>query len=121
MEVKRWRLEDQVNDFVKDSLNKLKLENLKDYNVESNMSAYMKESLKGSSKTKSKTNFGKPDFHIEKYKIKNNVIPIVFEDKLHTNKLIAQNLEEIKNDDKSGFPKFVLLLVFEDPFKDSFI
>ncbi|MBQ0052791.1 MAG: N-6 DNA methylase [Treponema sp.] len=96
-----WTLEDQVNDFVKDSLNKLNLKNQKDFNVESNMSGYMKESLKGSAKTKNKTNFGKPDFHIEKYKIKGDVIPVVFEDKLHTNKLISVNAEGIKNDEKS--------------------
>lgn len=96
-----WTLEDQVNDFVKDSLNKLNLKNQKDYNVESNMSDYMKEALKGSAKTKTKTNFGKPDFHIEKYKINNDVIPVVFEDKLHTNKLIASNSDGIKDDDKT--------------------
>lgn len=97
----KWTLEDQVNDFVKDSLNKLNLKNQKDYNVESNMSDYMKEALKGSAKTKTKTNFGKPDFHIEKYKINNDVIPVVFEDKLHTNKLIASNSDGIKDDDKT--------------------
>lgn len=32
------------------------------------MSAYLKEALKGAAKTQTKTNFGKPDFHIEKYK-----------------------------------------------------
>lgn len=32
------------------------------------MSAYLKEALKGAVKTQTKTNFGKPDFHIEKYK-----------------------------------------------------
>ena len=37
-------------------------------NEESAMSAYLKEALKGAAKTQTKTNFGKPDFHIEKYK-----------------------------------------------------
>lgn len=101
MAIIQWTLEDQVNDFVKESLTKLNLKNQKDYNVESNMSDYMKEALKGSAKTKNKTNFGKPDFHIEKYKIDNIVVPVVFEDKLQTNKLLAQNSEGIKNDDKS--------------------
>lgn len=101
METIKWKLEDQVNDFVKESLNKLNLKNQKDFNVESNMSDYMKDALKGSAKTKNKTNFGKPDFHIEKYKIKNDVIPVVFEDKLHTNKLIAQNADGIKDDEKA--------------------
>ena len=32
------------------------------------MSDFMKEALKGSAKTDTKTNFGKPDFHVEKYR-----------------------------------------------------
>lgn len=56
----------------------------------------MKEALKGSSKTKNKTNFGKPDFHIEKYKV-----PVIFENKLGREKLIAKTKEEIKQDEKS--------------------
>lgn len=97
----KWTLENDVNDFVKKSLENIGLEKHKDFNEESSMSDYLKEALKGSAKTKNKTNFGKPDFHIEKYKIKNEIIPIVFEDKLHTNKLIAQNSDGIKDDDKS--------------------
>lgn len=96
MAIQNWTLEDQVNDFVKDSLDKLNLKNQIDFNVESNMSDYMKEALKGSAKTKNKTNFGKPDFHIEKYRI-----PIVIEDKLKIDKLIAQKNDGIKDDDKS--------------------
>ncbi|MCQ2601791.1 MAG: SAM-dependent methyltransferase [Treponema sp.] len=96
-----WKLEDDVNDFVKHSLESLQLKKTIDYNVESAMSDYMKDALKGSAKTKNKTNFGKPDFHIEKYKIKNNAIPVVFEDKLHLNKLIALNSDGIKDDEKS--------------------
>ncbi|MCQ2593492.1 MAG: SAM-dependent methyltransferase [Treponema sp.] len=96
-----WTLENDVNDFVKKSLENIGLEKHKDFNEESSMSDYMKEALKGSAKTKNKTNFGKPDFHIEKYKIKNDVIPVVFEDKLHTNKLIAQNADGIKDDEKA--------------------
>lgn len=91
-----WKLEDDVNDFVKDKLESLGLEKNRDYGVESAMSDYMKEALKGSAKTKNKTNFGKPDFHIEKYNI-----PIVFEDKLNTKKLIAKNGDLIKDDEKS--------------------
>lgn len=47
-------------------------------------------------KPKNKTNFGKPDFHIEKYNI-----PVVFEDKLETKKLISKTKDGIKEDDKS--------------------
>lgn len=92
----KWTLEDDVNDYVKSKLEKLGLKKHVDYNVESRMSEYMKEALKGSAKTKNKTNFGKPDFHIEKYDI-----PVIFEDKLGINKLISRNKEGIKNDDKS--------------------
>lgn len=92
----KWKLEDDVNDYVKNRLRSLLLKKLQDYNVESSMSDYMKEALRGSAKTKNKTNFGKPDFHIEKYRI-----PVVIEDKLHTNKLIAKNKSGIKLDDKS--------------------
>lgn len=92
----KWTLEDDVNDYVKGRLEDLGLKKLKDYNVESSMSDYMKEALRGSAKTKNKTNFGKPDFHIEKYNI-----PVVFEDKLRTKKLISKTKDGIKEDDKS--------------------
>src|SRR5574344_1653657 len=94
--VENWKLEDDVNDYVKKKFLEIGLEKLKDYNVESSMSEYMKDALKGSAKTKTKTNFGKPDFHIEKYNI-----PVIFEDKLGSNKLISKNKDGIKNDEKS--------------------
>lgn len=92
----KWKLEDDVNDFVKKKFETLGLEKLTDYNVESNMSDYMKEALRGSAKTKNKTNFGIPDFHIEKYNI-----PVVIEDKFGTQKLINKTKDGIKSDDKS--------------------
>lgn len=96
--IEKWKLEDDVNDFVKNTLSEIGLIKLKDFNVESSMSDYMKEALKGSAKTKTKTNFGKPDFHIEKYNI-----PVIFEDKLGSKKLISNNNNKgvIKNDEKS--------------------
>lgn len=94
--VSKWTLEDDVNDYVKSCLEKLGLQKLKDYNVESCMSDYMKEALKGNSKTKNKTNFGKPDFHIEKYEI-----PVIFEDKLGMKKMIAKAKDGIKEDEKA--------------------
>lgn len=54
-----------------------------------------------SEKTKNKTNFGKPDFHIEKYKN-----PVVFEDKLDTKKLSVQKENMLKNDENSIFNEF---------------
>ena len=92
----KWKLEDDVNDYVKSTLEALGLKKLVDYNVESGMSDYMKEALKGSAKTKNKSNFGKPDFHVEKYKI-----PVVIEDKLGGNKLISRTKAGLKMDEKS--------------------
>lgn len=63
-----WKLESDVNDYVKKQFENLGLKNCRIINEESAMSAYLKEALKGAAKTQTKTNFGKPDFHIEKYK-----------------------------------------------------
>ena len=52
-----WKLETDVNYYVKEYLDNLGLLKLKDYNDESSMSDYMKEALKGSAKTKKKTRF----------------------------------------------------------------
>lgn len=91
-----FKLESDVNDYVKDKLAELGLKKLIDYNEESAMSDYMKEALKGSAKTKDKTSFGKPDFHIEKYSI-----PIVIEDKLGIKHHIALNKSGIRMDEKA--------------------
>ncbi len=91
-----WSLEDDVDDYIKKQLEELGLKKLKDYNLKSSMSDYMKEALKGSAKTKKKTNFGQPDFHIEKYKI-----PVIIENKLGLKKLISQTKEGIKTDENS--------------------
>lgn len=94
--MENWTLESDVNDYVKKYLEKIGLKKHTDYNEESSMSDYMKEALQGAAKTENKTNFGKPDFHIEKYNI-----PIVIENKLYSKKLIAQKDALIKDDDKS--------------------
>ena len=91
-----WKLESDVNDWVKAQFKKLGLEKHRDYNEESAMSNYMKEALKGAAKTQTKTNFGKPDFHIEKYNI-----PVVIEDKLKLTKLVAETKDGIKFDASS--------------------
>ncbi|WP_064485321.1 N-6 DNA methylase [Staphylococcus kloosii] len=92
----KWKLETDVNYYVKDYLDTLGLEKLKDYNDETSMSDYMKEALKGSAKTEKKTRFGTPDFHVEKYNI-----PVIIENKLSSNKLKAFNKSGIKDDDKT--------------------
>ncbi|TWS95401.1 class I SAM-dependent DNA methyltransferase [Streptococcus sp. sy018] len=92
-----WRLESDVNDWVKAEFHRIGLKKHQDYNEESSMSDYLKEALKGAAKTATKTNFGKPDFHIEnKYKL-----PIIIENKLKLSKLVAKNRDGIKFDDKS--------------------
>lgn len=91
-----WKLESDVNDWVKGQLDRIGLRKLQDYNEESGMSSYMKEALRGSAKTESKANFGKPDFHVEKYSR-----PVIFENKFSAKKLLAENKEGVKYDDKS--------------------
>ena len=93
----KYKLESDVDDFVKSTLERLGLKKRVDYNEKSSMSDYMKESLKGSSKTQNKTNYGIPDFTSEKYGI-----PVVIENKLSNNKHEASSLSTgIKMDDKS--------------------
>ena len=91
-----WKLESDVNDWVKGQLDRIGLRKLQDYNEESGMSPYMREALRGSAKTESKANFGKPDFHIEKYSR-----PVIFENKFSAKKLLAENKDGIKQDDSS--------------------
>ena len=92
-----FKLESDVDDYVKSTLESLGLEKRVDYNEQSSMSDYMKESLRGSAKTQNKTNFGIPDFSLEKYSI-----PVVIEDKLSNNKHEASSINTgIKMDDSS--------------------
>ena len=91
----KWKLESDVNDWVKKQLEALGLKKHKDYNEESAMSEYLKEALKGAAKTKTKTNFGKPDFHIEKYEL-----PVIIENKKGISKLLSKNKDGVKFEDK---------------------
>ena len=91
-----WVKEINVDAFVRDELNKLGLEINKDYHEQA-ATEYLKEALKGSSKTENKTGVGSPDFSVEKY-----AIPVLIEDKLSHKKLINQNEKDgIKSDDTS--------------------
>lgn len=96
-----YRIEDHVNDWVKSQFKKLGLENRKDYYTESAMPEYLIESLRGRAKTRNKTNFGKPDFSIDKYEFKGSYIPIIIENKLGAKKLINETKDGIKFDEKS--------------------
>lgn len=92
----QWSLEDDVNDYVKQQFDRMgKIKN-RDYTVESSMSLYMREALIGSAKTQRKTKFGKPDFQLEAFNV-----PVVIEDKLRLNRLIAVSKDGVKNDDAS--------------------
>lgn len=96
-----WKLESDVNNWVQKNLELLGLQKHIDFADESSMSDYMKESLQWWSKTKNKTNFWKPDFHLENYKIENQNIPVIIENKLFHKKLVSWNLENLKMDEKS--------------------
>lgn len=91
-----YTLEADVDDAIKKKFDSLKLNKGIDYNEKSAMSSYMKEALKGAAKTKSKKNFGQPDFHIEKYKI-----PVVIENKLYHKFHVTATKAGIKMDERS--------------------
>lgn len=92
----QYSLESDVDDYVKSVLASLGLRKNVDFNEKSAMSEYLKSALHGASKTKNKTNFGQPDFTVEKYRI-----PVIIEDKLSNNKHIAITKQGLKMDDKS--------------------
>ena len=91
-----FKTEADVDDYVKKVLISLGLEKRKDFNEKSAMSEYMKQSLIGAAKTKEKTGFGIPDFHIEKYST-----PIVIENKLGNKWHEDRNKSGLKLDDIS--------------------
>lgn len=115
-----WKLETDVNDWVKSQFARIGLEKHKDYNEESSMSDYLKEALKGSAKTATKTHFGKPDFHLEKYKV-----PVIIENKLGLKKLVSETKEGIKTDEKSiqafavnGALNYARFVIASDKYKE---
>jgi len=92
-----YKIEDHLNDWVKAKLDALKLKNKTDYYTESAIPDYLKVALQGRAKTEKKTNFGKPDFSITRYK----QAPIVIENKLGLKKLIEETKDGVKFDEKS--------------------
>ena len=96
-EIKKYKIEEHLNDWVKNQFKKLNLKSQIDYHIESAMPEYLKDALKGRAKTQKKSNFGKPDFSITKYKQS----PVIIENKLGVNKLIAEKKDGIKFDEKS--------------------
>lgn len=93
---KKYTLEADVDDYVKNKLIALGLKKLIDFNEKSSMSDYLKAALKGSSKTVTKSIYGQPDFTLEKYKI-----PVIIEDKLGHRFHKAETKEGLKMDDSS--------------------
>ncbi len=93
----KYTLEDHVNDWVKAQFEKLGLKNQRDFYTESAIPEYLKEALKGRAKTENKTNFGKPDFSLTKYK----QAPVIIENKLGIKKLINEAKDTIKFDERS--------------------
>jgi len=93
----KYKLEEHVNDWVKSEFKKLNLKNQKDYYTESAIPDYLKDALRGRAKTDSKANFGRPDFSLPHYK----QVPVVIENKLGLQKLIAETNDGIKIDEKS--------------------
>jgi hypothetical protein len=93
----KYTLEDHLNDWVKTQFDQLKLKNQIDYYTELAIPDYLKEALKGRSKTEHKTGTGKPDFSLVRYQV-----PVIIENKLGLTKLIAESKEGlVKFDDKS--------------------
>lgn len=97
IEQQKYKLEEHVNDWVKNKFDKLKLKNQRDYYTESAIPDYLKDALRGRAKTENKTNFGKLDFSLTRYK----KAPVVIENKLGLQKLIAESKDGIKLDEKS--------------------
>ena len=95
----RFQDERDVDRYVEERLKKIGLVLKKDFNDQRNMSDYLKDSLRGSSKNESKTGMGIPDFTVEKYKI-----PVIIENKVGLNKLkkmtkdgISRNNNDVQN------------------------
>lgn len=92
-----YKIEDHVNDWVKNKFSDLGLINQKDFYTESAIPDYLKKALQGRAKTAKKTSFGKPDFSLpDCYSI-----PVIIENKLGLKKLTAKTKDGIKFDEKS--------------------
>ncbi len=94
--VQKYQLEEHINDWVKAKFEKLGLRNQRDFYTESAIPNYLKDALEGRAKTENRTNFGKPDFSLTKYKI-----PIIIENKLGIKKLLIETKDGIKFDEKA--------------------
>lgn len=119
-----YKLERQVDDYIKDELEKDIGLTKQEYGFESYMDDYLKEALKGGAKTVNKTNFGEPDFNITKYSV-----PVLFENKLHSKYLIKLDSKEkiatsqaaIKNYAVNGALHYARTILRSHMYKDCVI
>ena len=98
-----WKLEDNVNDWVKSEFARIEQP---EYTVESSMTEHLKDAIQQGVKLKrielkeagekGKGKSWKPDFELETF-----AIPVLIENKLGLKKLVAKNGENIKHDVKS--------------------
>ncbi|ELP8579608.1 restriction endonuclease subunit S [Campylobacter upsaliensis] len=105
----QWNKEVQVDEWVREKLKSIGLKLGKDF-LEKDASAYLKDALKGASKTKKQTGTGIPDFVIEKYKVDNEIIPVIFECKLGVGKLekYAKDNEKALDFSNDAISKYAL-------------
>ncbi|MCL2086297.1 MAG: SAM-dependent methyltransferase [Oscillospiraceae bacterium] len=92
----KFQDERDVDRYVESQLTNIGLELKKDFNDQRNVSDYLKEALRGSSKTEAKTGMGVPDFHVEKYK----ELPVIIENKVGLNRLQKLNKDGLSRNDK---------------------
>ena len=86
MNTDKWLSEETVDDYTRDQMKNLHLKIGVDYGYENYIPENFKEALKGASKTKTKTGYGKPDQLVFKYGV-----PVVFENKLSPNAFENRN------------------------------
>jgi type I restriction-modification system DNA methylase subunit len=93
----RFQDERDVDRYVEEKLKSIGFVLKKDFNDQRNMSGYLKDSLKGSSKTENKTGMGVPDFTVEKYK---EIAPVIIENKVGLKKLQKSTKDGISRNDR---------------------
>ena len=105
----QWTKEVQVDEWVRERLKSMGLKLGKDF-LEKDVSAYLKDVLKGASKTKKQSGTGIPDFVIEKYKVDNEIIPVIIECKLEAGKLekYAKDNEKALDFSQDAISKYAL-------------
>ena len=100
MNEEKWKLEDNVNDWVKENFRRL---NQNNFTVESSMSEYLKNAIQEGVKLKrleleevgekEKSKSWKPDFELECFKT-----PVLIENKLGLSKLYCKNGTILNNE-----------------------